>query len=239
MAATILDDIPVTFDPEAFQILTHIDLSAPTGRAAAGLVDRAAAVARPKVLFKVCYIEDRKEDGVELEGISFTSTVLSQNLSEVERVFPYIATCGTELDSLILPENDVLAEYARMALKRQITEMYKDRDGRVNVFTLDPAIEQKLGESVQNTKQGLMLVVDPAMTELLIKKIAEEAAKIQANGLTAVLICSPNIRLGLRRLIESSLPQVAVLSYNEIIPSVELVSTGMVKVQDDNQVVHS
>ncbi|UCC43412.1 MAG: flagellar biosynthesis protein FlhA [Candidatus Zixiibacteriota bacterium] len=136
-------------------------------------------------------------------------------------------------------EPDVLAEYARMALKRQITEMYKDRDGRVNVFTLDPAIEQKLAESVQNTKQGIMLVVDPAMSELLIKRIGEEAERIQTNGLTAVLICSPNIRLGLRRLIESSLPQVAVLSYNEIIPSVELVSTGMVKVQDDNQVVHS
>jgi flagellar biosynthesis protein FlhA len=131
-------------------------------------------------------------------------------------------------------EIDVLAEYVRMALKRQITEMYRDRDGRVNVFTLDPAIEQQLAESIQNTKQGLMLVIDPAITEMLLKKISEEAERMQTNGLVAVCICSPNIRLALHRLLETSLPQVAVVSYNEIMPNVELVSTGVVRLDNDN-----
>ncbi|MBD3401818.1 flagellar biosynthesis protein FlhA [candidate division GN15 bacterium] len=134
----------------------------------------------------------------------------------------------------ITKEADVLAEYVRMSLKRQISELYKDTTGRINVFTIDPAIEQQLSESVQNTKQGLMLVMDPSLTEVLLTKIGEEAEKMLAAGLTPVCICSPNIRLALRRLLEAGLPALAVISYNEVVPNVEIVSTGVVRLTDDN-----
>ncbi|MBN1211697.1 MAG: flagellar biosynthesis protein FlhA [candidate division Zixibacteria bacterium] len=129
---------------------------------------------------------------------------------------------------------DVLAEYVRMSLKRQITEMYKDNEGKLNVFTIDPAIEQQLAESVQNTKQGLMLVLEPVLTESILKKIGREVARMENTGLTALCICSPNIRLALRRLVEATYPALAIISYNEVLPDVELVSTGMVRLQDDN-----
>ena len=129
-------------------------------------------------------------------------------------------------------EPDILAEYVRMSLKRQITELVKDDSGKVNVFTIDPALEQKMADSVQNTKQGLMLVLDPAATEIIISQIGKEADKMQTAGLTPVCICSPNIRLALRRLIEAGHPQVVVISYNEVMPQVELVSMGMVRLTD-------
>jgi flagellar biosynthesis protein FlhA len=131
-------------------------------------------------------------------------------------------------------EADVLAEYSRMALKRQISELYKDTGGKVNVFTIDPAIEQKLSDAVQNTKQGLMLVLEPSLSEKLIEKIGAEADRVQSAGLTPVCIVSPNIRLALRRLTEASYPTLAVISYNEMLPDVRLVSTGMVRLEDDN-----
>jgi flagellar biosynthesis protein FlhA len=131
-------------------------------------------------------------------------------------------------------EPDVLAEYVRMALRRQITELYKDKEGKINVFTIDPAVEQQLAESVQNTKQGLMLVLDPALAEKLLDKIGEEMKRPLLAGFTPVCICSPNIRLALRRLAEARHPQLAVVSYNEIMPEVELISTGLVRLEDDN-----
>jgi len=131
-------------------------------------------------------------------------------------------------------EPDVLAEYVRMALRRQITELYKDKDGKINVFTIDPAVEQQLGESVQNTKQGLMLVLDPAMAEKLLERIGEEMKRPLLAGFTPVCLSSPNIRLALRRLVEARHPQLAVVSYNEVMPEVELISTGMVRLEDDN-----
>lgn len=134
----------------------------------------------------------------------------------------------------VTKDTDVLAEYVRMSLKRQITDLYRDREGKINVFTIEPNIEQQLADSVQNTKQGLMLVMDPALTETLIEKIKSQAELMQAAGYIPVCICSPNIRLALRRLVEASCPSLAIVSYNEILPDVELISTGMVRLNDDN-----
>lgn len=134
----------------------------------------------------------------------------------------------------VTKETDVLAEYVRMALRRQITQLHKDKDGKLNVFTIDPAIEQQLSESVQSTKQGLMLVLDPAMTEKLLTNIGTMVDTMQTAGVSPLCICSPNIRLALKRLVEAAQPELAVVSYNEIMPDVELVSMGMVRLQDDN-----
>jgi flagellar biosynthesis protein FlhA len=176
-------------------------------------------------------------DGVIPEHISLGTLhrVLQSLLAEripirdlatvVETIADYI---GTTKDA------DVLAEYVRMALKRQVTELYKDTSGKINVFTLDPAVEQQLSESVQNTRQGLMLVLDPSLTDVLIGKIGQIADKLTASGLAPVCICSPNIRLALRRLIDSAYPTLAVISYNEVLPTTELVSVGTVRLQDDH-----
>jgi len=131
-------------------------------------------------------------------------------------------------------DSDILAEYVRMALKRQITEMYKDKEGHINVFTIDPVLEQTLSDSIQNTKQGLMLAVEPTMAEALLEKIGERVTEIETAGHTPLCLCSPNIRLVLRRLVEAKYPNLAVVSYNEIHPEVEVVSIGMVRLQDDN-----
>ena len=134
----------------------------------------------------------------------------------------------------VTKDTDVLTEYVRMSLKRQITELYRDKEGKINVFTIDPGIEQKLSDAVQNTKQGLMLVLEPALTETLLQMIGKQVELMQAAGYVPVCICSPNIRLALRRLVEAVYPHLAVVSYNEILPDVELVSTGMVRLSDDN-----
>ena len=131
-------------------------------------------------------------------------------------------------------EVDVLAEYVRMALARQISELHKDKDGKIRVFTIDPGVEQQLGEMVQSTKQGLMLVIDPSLAEVLLERIGREAERMQGAGYNPVCICSPNIRLALRRLIEGRFPTLAVVSYNEITPDTELESVGMVRLNDDH-----
>ena len=150
-----------------------------------------------------------------------------------------IRDLGTILETLadysgMTKETDVLAEYARMALKRQITDLYRDREGKISVFTLDPAIEQRLAESVQNTKQGLLLVIEPALGDVLIGQISDLADKMAVAGLTPVCICSPNIRLALRRFVQAACPSLAVVSYNEIMTNMEIVSIGMVKLDNDN-----
>lgn len=129
-------------------------------------------------------------------------------------------------------EPEVLAEYVRMALRRRITELYKDRENKIQVFTLDPAIEHTLAESVQNTKQGLMLTIAPDLMERLMRAINLEARKLSDVGAVPICLCAPNVRLALRKLMEASLPNLVVLSYNEITPDVEVVSNGIVRWSD-------
>lgn len=143
----------------------------------------------------------------------------------VETIADYIA---------VTKEVDVLTEYVRMALKRQISELYRDNSGRINVFTLDPTVEQRLAEAVQNTKQGLMLVIDPPLAETILERVGSEVKKMENSGLVPVCLCSPNIRLAFKRLVETAQSALSVVSYNEMMPHVELVSTGIVRLHDDN-----
>jgi hypothetical protein len=120
MPAIILDSIPVTLDPDEFQKLTHVDLSAPSVKTGADLIAEALPTARPKAMYKVCYMDERTDEEIELEGIRFTSTVLSRNLRKVERVFPYVVTCGVELDSIAVSPEDVFAGYMLDGLKELV-----------------------------------------------------------------------------------------------------------------------
>ncbi len=129
---------------------------------------------------------------------------------------------------------DILSEYVRIALKRQITELYRDKTGKLQVFTVDPALEQKMADSIQNTKQGLMLALDPSLTDKIIREIKKLSEQMQSSGHLPLCICSPNIRLVLRRLAESSSAGLNVVSYNEILHDTEVVSTGMVRINDEN-----
>ncbi|MFH1374803.1 MAG: flagellar biosynthesis protein FlhA [bacterium] len=160
-----------------------------------------------------------------LQGLLNERVPIRDLASIVETISDYIG---------MTKESDVLSEYVRMALKRQITEMHKDKEGRINVFTIDPAVEQTLSDAIQNTKQGLMLAVEPALAEVLLEKIGRQTATLEATGKASICLCSPNIRLALRRLVEAKYPNLAVVSYNEILPETEVVSTGMVRLQDDN-----
>ena len=129
---------------------------------------------------------------------------------------------------------DILSEYVRISLKRQITELFRDKAGKIHVFTIDPAIEQQMAESIQNTKQGLMLALEPLLTEKIIKEIKKISEQMQSSGNLPLCLCSPNIRLVLRRLAESSSAGLNVVSYNEILPDTEVVSIGMIRIDNEN-----
>ena len=75
------------------------------------LIDTVLPIARPKALYRVAYVEKRKGDSVYIDGVPFTSRVLRVNLEAVERVFPYAATCGAELDRIHFSAKDYVKQY--------------------------------------------------------------------------------------------------------------------------------
>ncbi len=134
---------------------------------------------------------------------------------------------------------DVLTEYVRAALQRTICNMCESDDGLIYAATVDPRIEQMVADSIQMTKSGVTAVLEPGAAQRLIKAVEEVSKTMHANNHRPILITSPNVRLALKRLIESGLPRVVVISFSEITTDCEVHSVGMVKLHDEDQKVHS
>ncbi len=75
------------------------------------MLDIARPIARPKAVCEVSYVENKDGDSLEIGGVKFTSRVLRVNLDKVERVFPYVITCGRELDEIDIPSTDFIKGY--------------------------------------------------------------------------------------------------------------------------------
>lgn len=129
---------------------------------------------------------------------------------------------------------DVLTEYVRMSLRRQITADCIDENKKMTVFTLDPHAEKFLGENVQSTKQGLMLVIQPDIGETLTNRVKQAADSMMQQGFTPILLVGPNVRMALHKYLQGAVKGLVVVSYSEIIPTVEVYSKLAVSVNDAN-----
>lgn len=81
------------------------------------LLEAALPAARPKAVYAVAGVENRTDDSLEIDGVCLTSRVLRINLDETHRVFPYVATCGRELDDIVVPPDDILGSYCLDVIK--------------------------------------------------------------------------------------------------------------------------
>ena len=122
---------------------------------------------------------------------------------------------------------DVLTEYVRNALGRTICKQYVDDHDRIWVLTLDPALEDLINGHIDR-ERGNANTMPPGTAQQIVKQIAEKSQELTQTGRNAVILCSPQIRSALRRMIESSLSQVAVLAFNEVPTEVTVEAVGLV-----------
>ncbi len=133
--------------------------------------------------------------------------------------------------SRVSKDRDYLTEHCRLALSRGICKQYQDpNSGELYVVTLMPDVEEKIAAAL--TENSEFLALSPAYTQGLMNSINKEIEMVLASyGIQPVLLCNSKIRLPLRRLIERMLPQIGVLSYNEIGPTVKATAAGTVSVE--------
>lgn len=116
----LLQNIPVEVDVPAILKSVRIKPDSPDGQALAALMETMRPAIKPKVLYRVAYIHAKHAEAVELEGVRLTSKVLRVNLEQAERVFPFVATCGTEVETLSQQETDMLRQYVLDMLKERV-----------------------------------------------------------------------------------------------------------------------
>lgn len=123
---------------------------------------------------------------------------------------------------------DVLTEYVRQALSRQITQQYTLKGETMRVITIGPNLEKKIAESVQQSEQGSYLALDPVSSQTLYQKLTEQVNRLIQSGQQPIVLTSPTIRMYLRQIIERTMQDIPVLSYSELEPNVEIQSVGVV-----------
>ena len=124
-AAPLLKKLRIAADPhdEDFQSFSR-------------MLDEARAIARPQYAYGIAAVEEKGTDTVLIEGRLIKSSLVRQNLDQTHRVFPYIATCGSELDRWSQAYTDLLENYwtdeiktralqlAIMAMRQTVKETY-------------------------------------------------------------------------------------------------------------------
>lgn len=127
-------------------------------------------------------------------------------------------------------DTELLAEYVRQSLSAQLTEQYAKPDRTLTVITVSGKVEKLLAESIQHTEHGNYLSLEPDKQQEIITAIHQEVEKLTLQEDTAIVLCSPAIRMYLKQLLDRFLPQVVVLSYNELEPDVQVQSVGVVNI---------
>ncbi len=163
------------------------------------------------------------------------------SLGEIQRVLQSLLSEGVSIRDLgaiveavgdkarITRDPTLLAEYARQALGRAITAPHLDPMQTLRVITLDPTIEQELATSITQTSDGEYLAMEPIRAQAVMTAVKTQSDQASARGgIRPVLLCSARVRRHVRRLLESSVPNLSVCSYNEVAPGISVETIGVV-----------
>jgi flagellar biosynthesis protein FlhA len=127
---------------------------------------------------------------------------------------------------------DFLTEKVRAALARHISAEYAE-NGLLSVITVDPRLESLLSEAVRRGEDAYALL-DPNTVARVYTSLTRQVQVAQNAGLAPIVLCSPAVRLALKRLTERAAPQLVVLSYSEIAPGLRVESIGQISTTDDS-----
>ncbi|MCJ7839656.1 flagellar biosynthesis protein FlhA [Lederbergia sp. NSJ-179] len=154
--------------------------------------------------------------------------LLKENVSirNMTLIFEALADYGK-----MTSDPDLLAEYARQALARQITNQYVNENETLHVITVSGKVEKLIADSVQQTEHGNYLSMDPSDSQAILESVANQIEQQSFRQQTPILLCSPAVRMYFRQLTERYFPNVPVLSYNELEADVEVQSSGMVNLE--------
>ena len=126
---------------------------------------------------------------------------------------------------------DFLTEKVRAALSRHISAEYAE-NGLLSVITVDPRLEALLSEAVRRGEDAYALL-DPNTVSRIYVSLTRQIAIAQNAGLQPIVLCSPSVRLALKRLTERAAPQLVVLAYSEIAPGLKVESIGQISTTED------
>jgi flagellar biosynthesis protein FlhA len=220
MAGYTVVDLPTVMATHLTEIIRAHAHELMGRQEAAALVDNFKKT-HPKV------VEDLIPDHMSLGGVVRVLQNLLKEQVTIRDLRTILETLADESGKT--KDIEVLTESVRKALARNITAKYIHEGGAVNVMTLHPNIEELVANSLLQTEQGVQLVMDPQTASKLVSEIARTVEIHPEIAGQPVLLTSPTARRHLYKLTSRFIPQLAVLSHNEITSDASVKSVGVVE----------
>ncbi len=129
----------------------------------------------------------------------------------------------TEKDTVLL------TEYVRSSLKRYISYKYSQGQSILSVYLLDPEIEDMVRGAIKQTSAGSYLALDPDTTQMIMNAMRQVVTPTPAGGQPPVLLTAIDVRRFVRKLIEGEFPDMAVVSFQEIVPEIKIQPLGRIQ----------
>lgn len=154
--------------------------------------------------------------------------VLSNLLREQISIRDMVTILETLADyGPITKDTDLLTEYVRQRLSGYITNKYVENN-KLNVITLNSELEELIMKSINRTETGSYLSIEPNKVQIILNNTLKSVQKLTSIGEQPIILTAPIVRFYFKRMTEQITRDLVVLSYNEIEPSVEVQSLGMV-----------
>jgi flagellar biosynthesis protein FlhA len=120
----------------------------------------------------------------------------------------------------------LLTEYARQAIRRMLVKPYLNVAGELPAFFVDSQIEQTIERAIEYNDQSSHINLPPPKIREILDKVTRTAG---SNDAPMAVVTSSSARFYLRQMIEAQIPNLAVLSHNEIPSGVKVVSLGLIQ----------
>lgn len=124
---------------------------------------------------------------------------------------------------------ELLVEGVRKRLARSITRKYTNDEGQIPVLSLSPGVEEAITNSLLQTENGVQLVMDPHTANKLIMELSRQIERNPDIASSPILLTSPTIRRHIHKLTSRFIPQLVVLSHNELTADAQVSSVGTVE----------
>ncbi len=128
-----------------------------------------------------------------------------------------------------IKDTDTLTEMVRQSLYRTITQSIRSEQGDIPLFTLDRGIEESIAQNIVQTEKGQQVSLDPKVTQSILASLNEKIEEATSMGEKMIVLCSPVIRSHFKKLTEKFIPNLVVVSHDELSPDANIRSLGTVR----------
>ena len=167
--------------------------------------------------------------------LGIVQEVVKNLLREKISVKDFVTILETLIDNA--PTNkdpEALTELVRQKLCRTLCSQYQSESNKLSTISFEPGLEQDIINSVHDMGNKSVLALEPNYAQKIIDAIVDTIRNASATSNNAVLLTSSSLRNHIRKLTETAIPYLPVLSYKEIAPGVQIESLGIVSLTNEN-----